>query len=109
MKARMPCQPALHFGMFMGSVVIANQVQLPVGGNGLVDETEKLEPFLMAMPLLAQAEDLAVGGVQSGEQSGRAVAFVVVRHGGPAPALQRQAGLGTIQGLNLTLLVGAQH
>ncbi len=32
MKARMPCQPALHLGMFMGSVVIANQVQLPVGG-----------------------------------------------------------------------------
>src|ERR1039458_8743193 len=42
-------------------------------------------------------------------KSGRAVAFVIVRHGGAASALQRQAGLGTIQGLNLALLVGAQH
>ena len=33
MKARMPCQPALHFGVLMGGVVIANQVQLPVGRN----------------------------------------------------------------------------
>jgi hypothetical protein len=35
MKARMPCQPALHFGMLMSSVVIANQVQLPVGRTGV--------------------------------------------------------------------------
>jgi hypothetical protein len=39
----MPRQPALHFGMFMGGIVIADQVQLPVGGDGLVDEAEKLE------------------------------------------------------------------
>ena len=63
----------------------------------------------MAMLLLAKAKDLAVGGIQSGEQSGRAVAFAVVGHGGAASALQRQAGLGMIQGLNLALLVGAQH
>ena len=93
----------------MGGVVIADQVQLPVGRDGLVDQAEKLEPLLMAMPLLAQAKDLAVGRVQRGEQSGRAVAFVVVGHGGAASALQRQAGLGTIQSLNLALLVGAQH
>ena len=54
MKARMPSQPALHFGVFMGGVVIADQVQLPVGGDGLVDQAEELEPFLMAMPLLAR-------------------------------------------------------
>jgi hypothetical protein len=30
------------------------------------------------MALLAQAKDLAVGRIQSGEQGGRAVAFVVV-------------------------------
>ena len=49
MKERVPCQPALHFGVLMGGVVIADQVQLPVGRNGLVDETEKPKPFLMAM------------------------------------------------------------
>ena len=109
MKARVPRQPALHFGVLMGGVVIADQVKLPVGRDGLVDEAEKLEPLLVAMPLLAQAKDLAVGGIQSGEQGGRAVAFVVVGHSGAASALQRQAGLGTVQSLNLALLVGAQH
>ena len=68
MKTRMACQPALHFGMPMSRVVIADQVQLPVGRNRLVDQTEKLEPFLMAMPLLAKAKDLAVGRIQRGEQ-----------------------------------------
>ena len=93
----------------MGGIVIADQVQLPVGGDGLVDEAEKLEPLLVPMALLAQAKDLAVGRIQRGKQCGRAVAFVVVRHGGAASALQRQAGLSTVQSLNLALLVGAQH
>src|SRR5271169_3753065 len=93
----------------MGGIVIADQVKLSIRRDGLVDQAEKLEPFLVAMPLLAQAKDFAVGRIQRGKQSGRAVSFVVVRHGGAASALQRQAGLGTIQSLNLALLVGAQH
>lgn len=80
MKARVPGQPALHFGVLMGGVVIADQVQLSVGRNGLVNQAEKLEPFLMAMPLLTKAKDLAVGRIQRGKQSGRAVALVIMRH-----------------------------
>ena len=49
LKARMTRKPAPHFGMFMGGIVIADQVQLPVGGDGLVDEAEKLEPLLVPM------------------------------------------------------------
>jgi len=41
-KARVPRQPALHFGVLMGGVVIADQVKLPVGQDGLVDEAENL-------------------------------------------------------------------
>ena len=93
----------------MGGVVIADQVKLPVGRDGLVDQAEKLEPFLVAMPLLAQAKDSAVGRIQRGKQSDGAVALVVVRHGGALSALQRRAGLGTIQSLNLAFFVGAQH
>ena len=59
----------------------------------------------MAMPLLAQADDFAVGRIQRGEQRRRAVAFVVVRHGRAAALLQRQAGLRAIQRLDLALLV----
>src|SRR6266566_6093969 len=101
MKAWVPGQPALHFGVLMGGVIIADQVKLPVGRDGLVDQAEKLEPFLVPMPLLAQAKDLAIGRVQRGKQSGGAVAFVIMRHSGAASALQGQTGLGTVQSLNL--------
>lgn len=52
MKARVPLEPALYFGVLMGGVVIADQVEVPIDRDGLVDQTEKLEPFLGAMPLL---------------------------------------------------------
>jgi hypothetical protein len=42
-------------------------VELPIQ-DGLVDQTEKLEPFLVAMPFLAQAKDFAVGRIQRGKQ-----------------------------------------
>src|ERR1035438_4319910 len=39
------------------------------------------------------------------EQGGCAVAFVIMRNGLAAALLQRQAGLGAVQSLNLTLLI----
>jgi len=61
MKARVARQPALHFGVLMGGVVIADQVQLPVGGDGLVDQAEKLEPFLVAIALLTRTDKQRAG------------------------------------------------
>jgi hypothetical protein len=75
----------------------------------LVEQAQKFEPFLVPVALLTEAIDFAVGRIQRGEQGSRAVAFVVVGHGGAASAFQRQAGLGPIQSLNLALLVHAQH
>src|SRR5215470_19486391 len=63
----------------------------------------------MAMPFLTESVDLAVGCIEGSKKSSCAVAFVVVRHGLAAPTLQWQSGLGTIQGLDLTFLVHAQH
>ena len=62
----------------------------------------------MAMPLLTPAVDLAVGRMERSEQCGGTVALVVVRHGLAAARLQRQAGLGTIESLDLAFLVHAQ-
>ena len=62
----------------------------------------------VAMPFTTKPVDLAVGRIESGKQS-RAVEFVVVGHGLAATALQGQAGLGAIQGLDLALFVHAQH
>ncbi len=47
--------------------------------------------------------------VQGGEQGGHAVALVIVGHGSGPTLLHRQARLGTVQGLDLRLLVDAEH
>ena len=47
MKAGVSRQLTLHFGALMGGVVNADQVKLPGGRDGLVDQAEKLEPLLV--------------------------------------------------------------
>src|SRR5207249_6564276 len=56
MKARVSLKPALDLGVLVSGIVIADQVKLSIRRNGLVDQAEKPEPFLVAMPLLAQAK-----------------------------------------------------
>ncbi len=57
----------------------------------------------------AVANDLAIEGVQSGEQGGRAVALVVMRHCAAAAGFQRQTRLRTVESLNLALLIYTEH
>jgi hypothetical protein len=42
-------QPRLYLGVFVGSVVIDDQVQIEFLGRLVVDAFEKLEPLLMAV------------------------------------------------------------
>jgi hypothetical protein len=109
MEALVAVQPADDLLVFMGGIVVADQVDLFFLGDGLVDQAEKLQPLLVPMPLLAEAEDLAVKGVQSRKQRCCAVAFIVMRHRLAASFLQWQPGLGSVQGLYLALLIDAQN
>ena len=63
----------------------------------------------MPVPLLTQTDDFAIQGVESSKQRGGPIALVIVRHGSGPSAFDWQARLRTVQGLNLTLLVAAQH
>src|ERR1035441_3706730 len=87
-------KPALHPFMFVRRVVVADQVDLFSRRNGLIDHAQEAEPFLMAMPLLAETVDFSGCRIESGEQRGRAVALVVVRHGGAAAFLHREGRVG---------------
>src|SRR5215469_3619121 len=42
-------------------------------GHSLLEQAQKLEPFLVSMPFLTKPVDLAVGRIESGKQSRRAV------------------------------------
>ena len=57
----------------------------------------------MAVTLHVAADDSAVEDVESREQRGGAVAFVVVRHRPSAARLHRQPRLGAVERLDLAL------
>ena len=59
--------------------------------------------------LIQETDDAAFEHGEGGEQGDRAVSFIVVGHGAAAPLLQRQAGLGAIESLDLAFLVHRQH
>ena len=80
MKARMLRQPFLDLGMFVGCVVIQDQMQVPVRRRFRVNELQEFQPLLVAVPVLALADQGAVRDVEGGEERGRAVAHIVVSH-----------------------------
>src|ERR1019366_7622752 len=86
--------------MFVGGIVIHDQMQLFVLGCGVVHQSQEVDPLLMPMPLLAQADHFSIQSVESRKQRSRAVALVVVGHGAGPTALQRQAGLRAVESLN---------
>jgi hypothetical protein len=108
-EALVTVQPAGNFLVFVCGIVVADQVDMFFLGDGLVDQAEKLQPLLMPVPLLAEAEDLAVKGVQGRKRCCCVVTFIVMRHRLATSFLQRQAGLVSVQGLYLALFVNAQN
>ena len=91
----------------------------PVGGETVVADSDEAprqdveeeppEKLLVSMALIALPDDLAFQQLDGGKQRRRFVAFVVMGHRAAASLLQRQRGLSPVQGLNLALLVHAEH
>ena len=102
-------QPALDAGVLVGGVVVEDEVDVEVRGHVGIDVFEEAQELLVAMARPVLGEDLAGGDVQGGEEGGGAVADVAVGHAFDVAQSQRQEGLGTLQGLELALLVDAQH
>ena len=107
--ARMPGQPGTDFRLFVGRIVVEDDMDGLVGGHLGFDGVEEPNKLLMPVTLHVAADHRAVEDVERGEQGGGAIALVVVRHGRLAPALQRQPWLHAIQRLDLALFVDRQH
>jgi len=73
-------------------VAVGDQMQRLVLGRLAVDLPEELQPLAVGVARLALTDDLTIEHVERGEQRGRAIALVVVRHGGRASLLHRQPG-----------------
>ena len=108
MKARMGGQPLFDCGMLVSAVVVADQMQLQLG-IALGQRLQEGDELGVPMAPVATPVDLAAGHLQRGEQTGGAVAQVIMGHAGGQPGPHRQHRLGAVKRLNLRLLVHAQH
>ena len=103
--ARVAGQPGTGLGVLVGSIVVEDHVNDLAGRDLALDRIQEADELLVAVARHAASDHPAVEDVEGGEQRGRAVALVVVRPGARFAGLQRQAGLGAIERLDLALLV----
>ena len=102
-------EPGFNGGMLVRSIVVADEVQVFVFRCFPVDLAQELQPFGVAMTLLALTDHGDVEGIERGKERRRAMTFVVMGHRRGASLLQRQTGLRAVERLYLALLVAAQH
>ncbi len=108
-KTGMFGQPAPDSFMAMGAVVIEDQVQGHGAGKLLIQAAQKLDELLMPVARVALADDSPFDDLKCRKESGRPVALIVMSEGAAASTLERQSRLSAIQGLNLALLIDAEH
>src|SRR5215470_15023785 len=108
MDAEMGGQPLVYGKMLVGSVVVANEMQLPFGVTARQRFQESNE-LNMGMAREAASMHLAAGDLQRCEQAGGAVAGVVVAHAGWQSRPHRQRRLGAVKRLNLRFFIHTQH
>jgi hypothetical protein len=77
-EPRMTFQPRFYCGVFVRSVVVQDQVQRDVAAELGVEPAQKSQELLMPVSGMAFANDPSLERLQSGEQGGRAMAFVIV-------------------------------
>ena len=95
-KPRMLSEPLHDVGMFVGGIVVDDDVDRLFPGYSCLDDVQEPDELLMAMSLHALADNLALKDIECREQGGDAMALVVMRHGSGAPLLHRQARLGDL-------------
>jgi hypothetical protein len=95
--------------MLVGRIVIRHQVQLSLRIGRGIDVLQKLDPLLVSMPRHTGVNHNAFRHVECCEQRRGAMAFVIMRHRPQAARVNGQSFLRSIQGLNLTLFIDAEH
>src|ERR1039457_4676977 len=108
-EARVASKPGEHLGMFVGGIVVEDDVDGLLGRNRFLDGVEEADELLVAMALHTPADHLTFEHVKGSKQRGGTVTLVVMGHGACAALLHRQAWLGTVQRLGLALLLAGQN
>ncbi len=90
LEAWMFVQPCLDLGRLVGGVVVKDHVDVAWFEDSAVDAAKECQELLGPVPGHAVADDHARLHIKRGEQRGRAVALVVVGHGGGPAFLEWQ-------------------
>ena len=107
-ETRVAIEPGANVWMLVSGIVVENDVDYLPESNLRLDSVQKSNEILMTTALHVSADDRTVEDVAANSVVG-AVSLVIMCHGPEPTLLQRQARLGTIEGLNLALLVDRQH
>jgi len=105
----MALQPRLHVGMLVGAVIVHHQVERDLAGKLRIKASQEFQELLMAVPGKALPDHFPLQDLQGREQARGAMALVVVGHRPQTALLQGQSRLRAVQGLDLGLLVHAEH
>ena len=81
----MPRQPFLDLRVFMGGVIVGNDVDFQFSGALPIDQFEKGEPFLITMARRQAGDQLAFEIIKRGEQGQCAVPHVIMGLGANVP------------------------
>lgn len=108
-EARSCSEPSSHLVVFVGRVVVDDQMHVELLGDSLVDATQELQELLMAMALFAVRHDAPRRNIQGREQRGRTVPNVVMRNAFDVTEAEGEQRLGSIECLDLAFLVDTQH
>src|SRR6202008_3621304 len=95
--------------MFMGSVIVGDDVDGEIARGLFIDGFEEGQPLLMAMARRQAGDQLALEIVERGKQGQGTVPHVIMGLGTNMPDPQWQTWLGALQRLTLGFLVAAQH
>lgn len=104
-----PGEPGLDLGVFVGAVVVDDEMDVQVFGDAVVDVPQEGEELLVPVAPLALGEHRTGRHVEGGEQGGGAMADVIVGDAIDVAESHGQQGLGALEGLDLGFLVHAQH
>ena len=105
METWMPFQPGFDPWVFVGAVIVDNEMEIESGRSIGVDFVEKPDKLLMSVTGHAIADHSAVEHAQGRKQSGSTIALVIVSHGPAAALLDWQPRLCAVESLDLAFLV----
>src|SRR4029077_12622211 len=108
-EPRMAIEPFAYLRVFMGRIVVEDDVDRFFDWDLSLDLVEKADELLMPMLLHAASDDLAFAHIESGKHGCAAVTLVVVGPRVRARVLEGQARFGAVGRLDLALLVDREH